>query len=214
VANLDINDFKNFIFVEGDDDFHFICNMMDIMNIKDVFVTKINGKTKLKTEIKAFKRLEAFKSAVHISIFLDADDSFESTRTSLIAQLNELGLPAPSNSMEIAEDSNGLKVSYFIMPGIDENGAIEDLLLKYCNKKAVMGKINAFFADLKCDENQIKSSTPDWDFPRNENKAKIQVFMSSHQESDTRIGTSLKKRIIDSDDDVFIDIRNYLQNIR
>ena len=36
-----INDYKKVIFVEGDDDFHFLCNLLEIEGINDVHVEKI-----------------------------------------------------------------------------------------------------------------------------------------------------------------------------
>ncbi|WP_179204694.1 hypothetical protein [Klebsiella pneumoniae] len=48
----DINNSKKIIFVEGDDDFHFLCNLLEIQGITDVFVEKINGKSKLKQALR------------------------------------------------------------------------------------------------------------------------------------------------------------------
>lgn len=55
-----INNSKKIIFVEGDDDFHFLCNLLEIQGITDVFVEKINGKSKLKQALRAFKNIESF----------------------------------------------------------------------------------------------------------------------------------------------------------
>ena len=41
----DINNSKKIIFVEGDDDFHFLCNLLEIQGITDVKEKKINGKS-------------------------------------------------------------------------------------------------------------------------------------------------------------------------
>ncbi len=45
----DINNSKKIIFVEGDDDFHFLCNLLEIQGITDVFVEKNKWKIKIKT---------------------------------------------------------------------------------------------------------------------------------------------------------------------
>ena len=55
----DINNSKKIIFVEGDDDFHFLCNLLEIQGITDVFVEKINGKSKLKQALRAFKNIDS-----------------------------------------------------------------------------------------------------------------------------------------------------------
>lgn len=45
-------DYKKFIFVEGDDDFHFLLVISEIENISDVFVEKVNGKNEIKNSLK------------------------------------------------------------------------------------------------------------------------------------------------------------------
>ena len=46
----DINNSKKIIFVEGDDDFHFLCNLLEIQGITDVFVEKLNEAVSLDQE--------------------------------------------------------------------------------------------------------------------------------------------------------------------
>ncbi|WP_241373831.1 hypothetical protein [Klebsiella pneumoniae] len=68
----DINNSKKIIFVEGDDDFHFICNLLEIQGINDVFVEKINGKSKLKQALRAvhYNKLTVQKIYSFISLWV------------------------------------------------------------------------------------------------------------------------------------------------
>lgn len=111
----DINNSKKIIFVEGDDDFHFLCNLLEIQGITDVFVEKINGKSKLKQALRAFKNIDSFDEKESIFIILDADTSFSDTERSIIATLRELQISSPSSHNEIAMNGN-TKISFFIMP--------------------------------------------------------------------------------------------------
>ncbi|EPZ1847456.1 DUF3226 domain-containing protein, partial [Klebsiella pneumoniae] len=102
----DINNSKKIIFVEGDDDFHFLCNLLEIQGITDVFVEKINGKSKLKQALRAFKNIDSFDEKESIFIILDADTSFSDTERSIIATLRELQISSPSSHNEIAMNGN------------------------------------------------------------------------------------------------------------
>ncbi|MCV5919520.1 hypothetical protein OFN60_39440, partial [Escherichia coli] len=82
-------------FVEGDDDFHFLCNLLEIEGINDVHVEKINGKTKLKQTLRAFKSIESFNEKESIFLIIDADESFSDTERSIISTLNELNISSP-----------------------------------------------------------------------------------------------------------------------
>ncbi|MBN0379045.1 hypothetical protein JTM61_33970, partial [Pseudomonas aeruginosa] len=139
----DINNSKKIIFVEGDDDFHFLCNLLEIQGITDVFVEKINGKSKLKQALRAFKNIDSFDEKESIFIILDADTSFSDTERSIIATLRELQISSPSSHNEIAMNGN-TKISFFIMPGKDKQGAIEDLIIEHTSTRALYKYIIKF----------------------------------------------------------------------
>lgn len=206
------DDYKKFIFVEGDDDFHFLCNLLEIEGIYDVFVEKVNGKTKLKTALKAFKMLSAFESAESLFVIVDADMSFTDTEKSIHSIFNELKIVAPKNHGDIVKNGD-TKISFFIMPGNGENGAIEDLILKHTSSKKVFDHIQELFCKIKTEETEIVKSDPAYKYPCNEKKAKVQVYLSCNHESDSRIGTSMKKKIIDTNDTCFSEIKRFISNI-
>ncbi|MBJ2639998.1 hypothetical protein JF996_25095 [Salmonella enterica subsp. enterica serovar Typhimurium] len=207
-----INDYKKVIFVEGDDDFHFLCNLLEIEGINDVYVEKINGKTKLKQTIRAFKSIESFNEKESIFLIIDADESFSDTERSIISTLNELNISSPSSHNEIAINGS-TKISFFIMPGKNKNGAIEDLIIAHACKKEVFRYIDDLFNKIKEQESIITSLDPDYAYPNNEKKAKVQVYLSCNKESDSRIGISMKNKTIDTDDDCFSEIKEFISKI-
>ncbi|HGP6969329.1 TPA: DUF3226 domain-containing protein [Vibrio cholerae O1] len=203
---------KKIIFVEGDDDFHFLCNLLDVLGVKGVHVSKIDGKSKLKIALKTFTLLEDFTETQSIFIMLDADESFNRTKDSIIRTLHEIGIAAPQEHNDVCMHEN-MKVAFFIMPGSDKNGALEDLILQHASKKAIFTHVNDFFSKVKENEDSIKRENPEYKYPCNEKKAKIQVYLSSNNLSDSRIGTSIKKKIIDIDDECFDEIKDFISKI-
>lgn len=207
-----MNDYGKVIFVEGDDDFHFLCNLLEIEGVKDVYVEKINGKTKLKQALRAFKNIESFNEKESIFVIVDADESFSDTEKSIVSTLNELNISSPKSHNEIAMNGN-TKISFFIMPGKNKNGAIEDLIIDHASSKAVFKFINDFFERIKEEESSITSSDPNYAYPNNEKKAKVQVYLSCNKESDSRIGISMKNKTIDTNDNCFNEIKEFISKI-
>ncbi len=205
-------DYKKFIFVEGDDDFHFLCNLLEIENISDVFVEKVNGKTKLKTALKAFVKLSAFETAESLFVIVDADSSFNDSEKSVSAIFSELRITAPKKHGDVVHHGD-TKISFFIMPGNGEDGAIEDLVLKHASGKKVFSYIEGLFHKIKEDEAVIAESDTEYKYPSNEKKAQVQVYLSCNHDSDSRIGTSMKKKIIDTSDPCFLEIKTFISKI-
>ncbi|MFO6285141.1 DUF3226 domain-containing protein, partial [Pseudomonas aeruginosa] len=68
-------------------------------------------------------------------IIVDADKPLADTERSIIATLRELQISSPSSHNEIAMNGN-TKISFFIMPGKDKQGAIEDLIIEHASTRA------------------------------------------------------------------------------
>ncbi|MCV4932658.1 hypothetical protein OFC23_29750, partial [Escherichia coli] len=83
-----------------------------------------------------FKNIDSFDEKESIFIILDADTSFSDTERSIIATLRELQISSPSSHNEIAMNGN-TKISFFIMPGKDKQGAIEDLIIEHASTRAL-----------------------------------------------------------------------------
>ncbi|WP_273746727.1 DUF3226 domain-containing protein [Morganella morganii] len=200
------------LFVEGIDDFHFICNFLECLGIKNIEVIKTEGKSKLKLAISSYLKSNSTVKFESISVILDADTSFDGTEESIRDILGKCGL---FNNIKHANPplGDGPKTSCFIMPGKDKSGAIEDLILEYCNKQNLFTYIEHYFSELDRNDTEIKSHDINYSYPKNDKKAKLQVYLSSQYDSDTRIGTSIKKNILDISHGDFDEIRNYLLSI-
>ncbi|MGR6114943.1 DUF3226 domain-containing protein, partial [Klebsiella pneumoniae] len=84
---------------------------------------------------RAFKNIDSFDEKESIFIILDADTSFSDTKKSIIATLRGLKTYYHSSHNEIAMNGN-TKISFFIMPGKDKQGAIEDLIIEHASTRA------------------------------------------------------------------------------
>ncbi len=83
------------------------------------------------------------------------------------------------------------KISFFIMPGKDKQGAIEDLIIEHASTRALYEYIIEFFEKLKIikmTSQRVTKST----LIQQTKKAKVQVYLSCNRESDSRIGISMK----------------------
>lgn len=206
-------DFNKFIFVEGDDDFHFLVAIMKEEGIEDVWVEKINGKSKLQVALSSSIKLGFFSKLESLFIVVDADESFDGTEKSIKSILNNVNLPSPEKHAIIKKHGDS-KVSFFILPGLDKNGALEDLIIDYASKKKLYSHVDNYFDTLKEKEIEIQTEDHDYLFPKSRKKATVQVFLSSHNKSDTRIGTSVQKKIIDTSDAVFDEFKKFLREIK
>lgn len=205
-------DYKKFIFVEGDDDFHFMCNLLEIEGIKDIYIEKIEGKKKLKQALRAFSLSPAYEDAESINIIVDADASFSGTEDSVKNILRELNMPQPPSHNSTASNEK-LKTSFFVMPGDSSNGAIEDLILRHASPRGVFSYVDNLFNNIKTNEKSIKQTDSNYNYPQNDKKAKVQVYLSCNHDSDSRIGISLKNKTIDTSDNCFDEIKSFIANI-
>lgn len=205
--------FKKMIIVEGDDDFRFLCHTLEEMNIHNIFIHNISGKQQLKSAIKTLKKAPFFNSYISLAIVIDADESFKSTEESIKSILLSENLTVPDEH-GVKKSSNGiLYTSYFIMPGKNKTGALEDLVIEFCKKKEVYKYVDTHVNDITTNESNIQTKDKEYKSPRNKKKSKVQIFLSSHDEPDSKIGLAVTKKIIDINDSVFLEIREYLKII-
>ncbi|MBJ4857381.1 hypothetical protein JGF05_23335, partial [Salmonella enterica subsp. enterica serovar Agona] len=80
-------------------------------------------------------------------------------------------------------------------------------------KKEVFRDIDDLVNKIKEQESIITSLDPDYAYPNYEKKAKVQVYLSCNKESDSRIGISMKNKTIDTDDDCFSEIKEFISKI-
>ncbi|HBZ3098673.1 TPA: hypothetical protein MHN13_29735, partial [Klebsiella pneumoniae] len=66
---------------------------------------------------------------------------------------------------------------------------------------------------IKNNKDDISASDKEYTYPTNEKKAKVQVYLSCNRESDSRIGISMKNGIINTADNCFDEIKDFISKI-
>ncbi len=90
------------------------------------------------------------------------------------------------------------------MPGKDKQGAIEDLIIEHASTRALYEYIIEFFEKIKNNKDDISASDKEYTYPTNEKK------LSCNRESDSRIGISMKNGIINTADNCFDEIKDFI----
>lgn len=120
-------------------------------------------KTKLKTALKAFVKLSAFETAESLFVIVDADRLLMTQRSLFLRYFRELRITAPKKHGDVVHHGD-TKISFFIMPGNGEDGAIEDLVLKHASGKS-FSYIEGLFYKIKEDEAVIAESDTEYKIP-------------------------------------------------
>ncbi len=98
------------------------------------------------------------------------------------------------------------------MPGKDKQGAIEDLIIEHASTRALYEYIIEFFEKIKNNKDDISASDKEYTYPTNEKKLRYKSILAAI-ESDSRIGISMKNGIINTADNCFDEIKDFISKI-
>lgn len=193
------------LLVEGKDDKHFFCNIAEKMRaIENLQAEPLEGKSKLKDKISAFKNERGFETVVkRIGIVRDSDLDDDPFR-SVCDALKEAGLTAPEEQLQL---SNGTpQVVVFILPGGDKPGNLEDLCLESVEDQDAMQCIDEYFRCLeaRCNKDVLP---PD----NKRSKAKLHAYLAAGAEPGKPIGIAVKKDYLAWDSAAFEKVRNFIE---
>ena len=193
----------NLILVEGISDEYFFSCFCKNLNREDIDLLNVEGKPNFPNAIKTVGSITSFSEKVRfLGIIRDADDSPEDSFKSVRNALTAANFPAPSKPLEIAEgDPN---VCVLLLPGGGKPGELEDLILDSWRDNPVFECVNEYFDCIKNKADEM---------PRKPSKAKVQVFLGSCKETDSRLGIAAEKKYINLDHSAFDIIRDYFSKI-
>jgi hypothetical protein len=188
--------------VEGREEELFFGALLKYLELQNVQVLPIGGKTNLRENLKALIQSSGFLYVTSLGIVRDAntdpDAAFQSVRDALQA----VNLPAPERSLVPAGDSP--RVTVMILPEEGTPGMLEDLCLKAVLPDPAMLCIEQY---LQCLQQQSLS------LPHNVSKAKVQAFLASRPEAGKRLGEAAQAGYWPWDDATFEQVKNFLQQI-
>jgi len=111
--------------VEGEEERLFFSALARYMNLSDIQILPIGGKTVLRGSLKALKESSGFEEVTSIGVVRDADDDPKGAFQSVRDALRSAGLPFPDEPL--VPTKSGPRVVVLILPGGDERGSLETL---------------------------------------------------------------------------------------
>ncbi len=141
------------------------------------FCQKINGKSKLKQALRAFKNIDSFDEKKVFLLSRCWHIIFWHRRINN-CHIARLQISCPSSHNEIAMNGN-TKISFFIMPGKDKQGAIENSDNWTRKHSSVIWIHNRIFEKIKNNKDDISASDKEYTYPTNEKKLRYKSILAA-----------------------------------
>jgi hypothetical protein len=200
---------KKVLLVEGLDEVVFFEALCKKIKINDIQIIETGGKDKFKLEFPIILNACGFENVTSIVIIRDADESFNSAVSSVQYQLEKYQLPVPSNHAEFLTNKR-ITAGFFIMPGNEDNGMLENLVLESVNNHPVKLCSDDYINKLK-----KKLTEPDcnFKFPRNEHKARLFAYLAGMEKFIPSLGMAAKKGYFNLESSALDEIKSFLMKI-
>jgi len=158
------------LLVEGRDEVKLFDKLLADLNIEDVEMRDIMGKTKFRKNIKSLPTLSGFWRVTSIGIVQDADTDPKGAFDSICGALQAADLPIPTAPLQPVGDDP--QVMIMILPDAETPGMLEDLCLESVTNDPAMACVAEYF---RCLEERLKAGT----LPGNLSKARVRTFLAS-----------------------------------
>jgi len=157
------------LLVEGNDEVNFFSALMTELNLENVQVRDVGGKSKFRTRLKAVKVDQGYKTVISVGIVGDADENPNGAFDNICGALQSAGLPSPMAPLQsVAKD--GLQVIVMILPDGKTPGMLEDLCLESVKETPAMLCVDEYF---QCLGERLEQ------LPGNLAKARMRAFLAS-----------------------------------
>jgi len=170
------------LIVEGEDEKRLFSEMLAYLDLRDVEIRDIGGKSKFRRNIKALRMTSGFDMVTSIGVVRDADEDPAAALQSICDALENADLARPTDPLQPAGDSP--KVVVMIVPNEETPGMLEDLCLQSVREDPAMRCVDEYF---ECLQEQLEL------LPRNLSKARVHVFLASRERPDLRLGEAAQK---------------------
>ena len=172
------------LIVEGRDEEEFFDALLENLEISDVQVAGVGGKTKIRPNLKTLKTTDPhFARVTSLGIIRDADKDHQAAFIAVQDALKAAGLPCPEKPLVSTKTLPKVKV--MILPPGASRGSLEDICLGSVKDDPAMPCVDDYFGCLEARGFGI----PVKDFV----KAKARVFLSSREDPTLALGIAAKK---------------------
>jgi hypothetical protein len=174
------------LLVEGKDEVKLFDKLLADLNIGDVEIRDIMGKTRFRKNIEALPSLSGFGRVTSIGIVRDADTDPKGAFDSICGALQAAGLPRPTEPLQPAGDDP--RVMVMILPDAETPGMLEDLCLESVADDPAMACVAEYF---RCLQDRLEAGG----LPGNLSKARVRTFLASMEWLEDAHFEHLQKRL-------------------
>ena len=185
--------------VEGKDEKHLFDALLRHEGVQNAQVVPIGGKKQLPANLRALRATPHFRSVRSLGVIRDADADPDGAFRSVCGALQRAGLPVPSGPAEPV--AGPPRVGVFIVPSGSQLGALEDLCLAAVADDRAYPCVEKYF---EC----LGQASVEW--PREQSRARMQVFLASRQKVDKRLGEAAQAGYIPLTSPVFDELKRFL----
>jgi hypothetical protein len=190
---------ERIIFVEGKEDRKFFGKILERLEITNSQIIVIGSKPEFKSKLLLYPKRPNFQKIVkRVSIIVDADESFKSTKESIENQVNNL-------KNKFKEEVENIKFDFFIMPNNRDSGMMETLCVLSVKDSMEMKYVNDFIEKI-IKEKKIKIKQ------KNVDKIKAQIFLSIMPDVTCGMVYGIIKNYWNSNSKYFKDLLEFLYN--
>lgn len=196
---------NKFLAVEGKDEVNFFDYWFKQLNINDVVIKDVAGKTNYQTRLPELIKSSEFEDALALAIVRDADGNAKSAFDSIISALNSNEIQSLGYSLSIPDSPNtfsdsDLSVGIFII----EN-ELEDLCLKSLKFPEVEPCVDKFF---KCLPKNLEENI------KKKSKARLQIYLSAMNKHCGSLGVAAQKGYFDFDTKALEPLKAFLKCLK
>lgn len=192
----------SWLFVEGVNDLHVICNLCQYYKLPETFKVKdVGGIDNLISYLSLYINEEANK-CVCVGVVLDADTDFEERWQSvcqILRSTNAYDLPVkfPSNGLVVVPKLLHFpKIGVWIMPNNQSLGMIEDFALSMVSTdEPLMSEVDRTIEDLEKKNLQKYSEV-------HRSKAKIHTYLSWSKEPGKPLGQAITAHVLNPEAEI------------
>lgn len=179
------------LIVEGSHECDFFTAWLKVLELNNIQVMPIGGKTLLPNSLASLVKQRPFLDGYVSSIVIvrDADDNPGGAFDSVCSALQQAGLPVPVRCLEMTS-SRTPAVAIVVVPAETQNGALEELLIETVADDPVLALTRAFIDNAVTILRASNYREPP--APHKLGKAKIHAFLSTFTDPDKHLGTAAK----------------------
>lgn len=196
---ITLNDQPVLLLVEGKEDLVFFGAFIKHLNLTNIQIREIGGKTQLASRLESVFISEMALNIDAIGIIRDADSNSKAAFQSVCSALKKSGLLVPQKQTIIMPGHPSVGV--LIVPAGHPNGMLEDVCFASITETEILQCIDQYFGCLP--QKQLDHVIP---------KAKLQVYLAA-KEPELRLGEAAEKGLWNWEHPVFDPMKDFLRQL-